>query len=163
VNYSSILYFFEFLNFFDTQKNVTKNFGKDCSKRGCGIIGKILLYVRGAIKSSVLSMMFINQRSVESGPALSIWRPFRVRQQSHQSFYYSTINAPPTINPLMPTNRAFLFRDVAAAIYPSSGPKGPFGAPGLGAPLGPPPALTLVGAVGRLLGVTVVEVVELPL
>jgi len=76
-----------------------------------------------------------------------------------------SINTPPTRSPPIPTKKAFLLREVAAAIYPSSGPNAPLApvAPGDGAPAVPPPPETSVGAVGRLLGVVVEVDVALPL
>jgi hypothetical protein len=57
------------------------------------------------------------------------------------------------------TTKAKFLNVVASDMYPSPGPYIPPApvAPGLGAPLGPPPPpSTFVGAVGKLLGVVVV-------
>jgi len=60
------------------------------------------------------------------------------------------------IQPPSPTNNAFRCSAVAAAMKESSGPKGPPVSPGTGAMPLIPPAITVVGAVGRLLVADVV-------
>ena len=80
-------------------------------------------------------------------------------QNVHESpRLYSTINAPVNTKPPTPISIVFLAIVDAAAIYLSSGPNAPPDSPGNGAPLGPPPAATVVGAVGRLMDDVEVEV-----
>ena len=60
------------------------------------------------------------------------------------------------IQPQSPTKTAFRCSAVAPAIQESGGPKGPPVLPGIGAMPLIPPAITVVGAVGRLLVADVV-------
>ncbi|KJA29212.1 hypothetical protein HYPSUDRAFT_499500 [Hypholoma sublateritium FD-334 SS-4] len=77
---------------------------------------------------------------------------------------HSTTRAPPTRDAMTDTASACLARMVAAAMKPSLGPNWPLllEAPGEGAPPTPPPS-TVAAAVGRVVGVTEVEDVEVAL
>ena len=77
----------------------------------------------------------------------------QMSRQTNEHIYTKT-KAPPTTTPTRATRRAFRFNAFTSEVYESFGPYIPPGlfAPGLGAPPSPPPS-TLVGAVGRLLGV----------